>query len=294
MRSALVRWAAIGLFTGSAAHAAPRGPLIATPAGPWAMDYAADSCRLARRFGSGDDSIFFYIERFAPSAGQFVLVAGNPLARLRGKSVGLRFSPDGPISDKLVFWGKHGEFDPALIAPSVWLVEKPENEDEDLAGLGPFSRRVTPEREKAIDAVDVVASKRPAVRLALGSMGPAFAAMRKCTDELVTHWGLNVEAHRHLTRAAVPKGNPGKWVSSEDYPTEAIRKGAQGVIPFRLIVGEDGVPTDCRLQRPTEPAEFNEVVCRILMKRARFEPALDASGKPIKSYWSSTFNFYIG
>lgn len=294
MRSVLIRLAAVGLCAGSMAHAAPKGPIVATPAGPWVMDYAEDSCRLARKFESGDASLFFYIERFAPSSSQFVLVAGKPLDRLRGKSVGLRFSPDGPISDKLVFWGKHGEFDPALIAPAVWLVEKPEDEDEDLTALGPFSQRVSPDREKAIDALEVVASKRPAVKLALGSMGPAFKAMRKCTDELVTHWGLDVEAHRRLTRAPAPKGNPGKWVSSADYPSDAIRKGAQGVIPFRLIIGDDGVPTDCRLQRPTEPAEFNDVVCRILMKRARFEPALDAAGKPIKSYWSSTFNFLMG
>ena len=296
MEICLKRLVTAGLLLGSAANAATSGPVVLAPAGPWAMDYAEDSCRLARKFGSGDSSVFFYMERFAPSSGQFVLVAGKPLSKLRTRTVGLRFQPGGPTADRLLFWGSHGQFEPALLAPSVALVTEPEGKDEDaeVEAPGPFVSRVPPEREQEIDAFEVVASKKPALRLALGPMGAAFEALRKCTEELVTHWGLDVEAHRHLTRAPTPKGNPGHWVSNDDYPTEAIHKGAQGVIPFRLIVGTDGVPTDCHLQRPTEPAEFNDVVCRILLKRARFEPALDAGGQPIKSYWSSTFNFMIG
>lgn len=294
MRRGVTLLAAASQLICGPAQAASKGPLVLAPAGAWAMDYADDSCRLARKFGAGGDSVFFYIERFAPGSSQFMVVAGKPLARLEGRKVGVRFSPDGPIRDKLVFWGKHGEFTPALIAPSVGLVEYPVEAKQARSELGRLARQVPPEREKAIDALDVLVEDKPVVRLALGSMGDPLAAMRKCTDELITHWGLDVEVHRNLTRGPTPLGNPGSWVSHEDYPTEALRKGAQGIIPFRLIIGPDGVPTDCHLQRPTEPPEFNTVVCRILLERARFEPALDAAGKPIKSYWSSTFNFTMG
>ena len=30
------------------------------------------------------------------------------------------------------------------------------------------------------------------------------------------------------------------------------------------------------------------------MKRARFEPALDADGRPVPSYWRQTVNYRIG
>lgn len=287
-------WLAVAsLVAGSTAQAAQQGPIILTPASPWNMDYAQDSCRLARMFKLGDERVFFYMERFAPSSSQFVVIAGKALSRLDGREVTLRFAPVGPQSDTLVYWGKHGEFAPALIAPWVRLFEKQSDEEAGRTGQAAPSAGVRPEIEKAVDALEVLAGKRPLLRLELGSMGGAFEAMRKCTDELVTHWGLDAEAQRNLSRPPVPKGNPGHWVSHADYPSEALRKGVQGVVPFRLIVGPDGVPSDCHLQRPTEPAEFNATVCRILLKRARFEPALDAAGKPIKSCWSSTFNFMI-
>lgn len=263
--------------------------LVLEPSSPWSMDYAEDSCRLARIFGTGDQSVFFYIERFAPSTEQFVVVAGKPLSRYEKKPVGLRFSPDAPLRESTIFWGTHGSFAPAVIAPTVDLVEKPAGEPS----TDSLFAVVSPEREKSINAFEVMTGKNVAVRLNVGSMGAAFEAMRKCTDELVTHWGLDVEVHRTLTSRAIPRTSPGKWVTNDDYPSEALRKGAQGVVPFRLIVGADGVPTDCLVQRPTEPANFNEIACKLLMKRARFEPALDSTGKPVKSYYSSTFSFII-
>lgn len=268
---------------------AAKEPLVLEPTSPWSMDYAEDSCRLGRTFGSGPDGVFFYLERFAPSTEQFVVVAGKPLSAYENKPVGLRFSPDAPLRESTIFWGTHGSFAPAVIAPTVDLVEKPEGEPRTARMLAALS----PEKEKIINAFEVLTGKNVALRLNLGSMGAAFKAMRQCTDELVTHWGLDAEVHRTLTSPVIPKTSPGKWVTNDDYPSDAIRKGVQGVVPFRLIVGADGIPTACHVQRPTEPADFSAHACKLLLKRARFDPALDAAGKPVSSYYSSTFSFIL-
>jgi TonB family protein len=125
-------------------------------------------------------------------------------------------------------------------------------------------------------------------------MDKPMAALRKCTDELVEHWGLDAEAQRHLTRKAAPASDPGTWISSEEYPSNLLARGVQGLVQFRMIVNAEGHPTSCTIQQSTRPVEFDETVCRVLMRRARFDPALDAQGKPITSYWRSTVHFMIG
>lgn len=110
---------------------------------------------------------------------------------------------------------------------------------------------------------------------------------------MLTHWGIDVAADKTLSRRATPRGNPGFWVSSSDYPSHLVEKRAQGIILFRLSVAEDGSVSDCHIQQSTRPAAFDKIVCQILSRRARLDPALDASGKPIKSYWRSSFRFQI-
>ena len=72
-----------------------------------------------------------------------------------------------------------------------------------------------------------------------------------------------------------------------------LRDGYEGIVNFRLLVDQAGKPTDCEVQRSTRPKEFDDAVCRAAMRRAEFEPALDAQGKPVPSYWIATVNFRI-
>ena len=121
-----------------------------------------------------------------------------------------------------------------------------------------------------------------------------MAAMRRCTDELLTHWGIDLEQHRHLTRGVRPASNPGNWLNSKDYPTKLLRQGMQGIVQIRLSIDERGKPTACHIQQSTRPAEFDAAVCDGLMRRAEFEPALGAEGEPVPSYWHSSVRFEIG
>ncbi len=148
-------------------------------------------------------------------------------------------------------------------------------------------------REASIIWLEIKRGNRQAVRLAPGSMGEPMTAMRTCTEELMTHWGIDVVAHRTLQRLPVPIGNHGNWIVGYQYPTELLRRGMEGRVDFRLIIGPDGKPTDCKTHKSIRPAGFNEVVCQLLTRRARFEPAVDAKGEPIASYWHNSVRFVI-
>ena len=68
--------------------------------------------------------------------------------------------------------------------------------------------------------------------------------------------------------------------SDEDYPAAAVRNREQGPVAFSLAVGADGRPTACSVTESSGSAILDSTTCRLLMMRARFEPARDARGRP--------------
>jgi hypothetical protein len=59
------------------------------------------------------------------------------------------------------------------------------------------------------------------------------------------------------------------------------------------MVDDAGRPTDCIVQEATNPRRFAEVSCEVIMRKARFLPALDAQGAPINSYWSHRIRWVV-
>jgi len=91
----------------------------------------------------------------------------------------------------------------------------------------------------------------------------------------------------------VPKGNPGRWVSNDDYPSRAIREEAQGTVRFMLTVGPDGRASDCSVTGSSGNSDLDATACRLLKQRARFDPKLDSEGNPTTGTWSSSFKWVL-
>ncbi|QYU69666.1 hypothetical protein J4558_05890 [Leptolyngbya sp. 15MV] len=219
---------AAALFVSPAA--AQDATLVLQPSTNWQLDYADDSCRLARQFGEGEDRVAFYIERYQPGDSFFLLVAGKPLRARNPHAKGvIRFGPDGA---EATHWqtGQLGEFDPALLVNSMWVRYIPRDPDAPRAKLPIDAVRnsLDPATEAAITWLEVKRGSDRVVRLALGSMGEPLAAMRSCTDDLLKHWGVDIEAHRSLSRAVTPKSDPTRWVRTSDYPPDLAGSGEQG------------------------------------------------------------------
>jgi protein TonB len=87
--------------------------------------------------------------------------------------------------------------------------------------------------------------------------------------------------------AARPRGAPSEWVTTDDYPANALRAGEQGRTGFRLDIGADGRVTGCTITQSSGSADLDQTACRILTRRARFTPARDAAGNPIASNYAS-------
>jgi periplasmic protein TonB len=89
-----------------------------------------------------------------------------------------------------------------------------------------------------------------------------------------------------VPKSARPSNNPATWATDADYP-HAFKNGEAGTTGFRLTIGLDGRPTGCEITQSSGYSLFDELTCRLLIRRARFHPATNAAGKPTKGSWSS-------
>jgi protein TonB len=89
-----------------------------------------------------------------------------------------------------------------------------------------------------------------------------------------------------------PKGNPGSWVTTNDYPSRALREEREGTTGFRLEYDSTGKPTNCSITRSSGSPDLDEATCANLMRRARFKPATQ-NGQPVGASYSSSVRWVI-
>jgi protein TonB len=92
---------------------------------------------------------------------------------------------------------------------------------------------------------------------------------------------------------ATPKGKPGDWVTSDDYPSRALRENRSGVVGLRLDVGADGKATNCTVTSSSGHSDLDSTACQLVIRRARFKPATGTDGAPMADSWSSRFVWRI-
>lgn len=92
---------------------------------------------------------------------------------------------------------------------------------------------------------------------------------------------------------AVPNGNPGSWVTTNDYPTAALREERSGTTSFRVVVGSDGRVTECTISGSSGSPDLDQATCSNVTRRARFSPATDADGNPTIGSYSNRIRWAI-
>lgn len=143
--------------------------------------------------------------------------------------------------------------------------------------------------------------------LALPEIGSALVALRTCEDGLLQQWGIDPkERDQRMDRKpvdltivaqrvdagepapgsteAVAGPNPSLWVSSDDYPVEALVGEKQGDVLMLWAIGGDGRVSECRVLKSSGTPALDRASCRALTARARYNPVKDAAGNPIVTH----------
>jgi hypothetical protein len=270
------------------------------PDSPWNLVYDDDSCALRRTFADGDRHGYFEMRRFGPDIDLQVMVASESLKARDVFEYRYRWG-DEPE------WREAGRLKITLdggLGGAVFgtrLIDLPDDLPDlrarDLYLHSTDWRALEQEAAARIESISMRGGRlrgwaRGELTLELGSMRAPMAALNSCIDELVTHWGIDIEAHKTLTRPALPI-DMAAAASMVGYPPKMLRQFMPGLVNVRLAIDETGLVTACRIQMPLSDPEFEASSCADIQHAFEFEPALDKDGKPIASYWITRVVFQI-
>jgi len=282
--------AALALALPQAASAAA---VDLAPAGPWHIDYSRDSCNLMRTFGTGDNAVILRMEWFSPGP-QFdlTLTAQSLDDNWPFEDVSFRFLPEqrSPTKRKAltgVAVAPDGTKHPLLSLGTT-----------DLLGhaIGDLRVHWTDPSAKQVAATDRLVYwewSRPSTELHLGSMTDPMAAAAACTTDLVKHWGLDPAQQASLSRLAQPIGATHDWITPRDYPVKQVNEGRNGIVHARLMIDATGKVTACNVQEVVKQEGYADKTCAALLRSAKFQPALDAKGTAVASYFILTVRYVM-
>lgn len=244
----------------------------------WLVDYNRDACHLVAQFGSGDTMVAARFTRYEPGTRFDLSLYGNRLRSLDNR-VGAKidFGMGKPVTAQGMT-GNAGKLDAVFF--SSMRLDGWERKSEDEAWPD-----ILPAQESAVTGMTVDIRGKRRFRLDFGSLGKPLAQLRDCTTNLVRHWGYDPDVQATLSRPVRPAESPQKWVRDSDYPGKASMLGHNGIVQFRLDVDPQGRVAGCYILARTSPDDFADVTCSAITRRAKLLPALDAQGKPVRSYF---------
>ncbi|MBC9032442.1 TonB family protein [Sphingomonas sp. JC676] len=269
-----------------AAAAKDREPEVLTRSGKWVVNYDPDACHLLAQFGKNDDPVILRFTRYEPGDKFDLSVLGNKVRSSDYKgsakiNFGLGTFSEGALN------GNAGKLK-AMFFSSVRL------DGWDRKSPNDVPPKVTPAQEASVTGVTLaIRGKRP-FRLEFGSLAKPMEQMRACSANLVRSWGYDPAVQQTLLRPASPITAPGEWLASSDYPMAALMQGHNGQVQFRLDVDPKGAVAGCYVLARTSPDDFADVTCRAVSRRAKMQPALDAEGKPVRSFFVTKVHWLAG
>ncbi|HYE27121.1 MAG TPA: energy transducer TonB [Allosphingosinicella sp.] len=253
---ALVLLAAAALLTAQAPPASLRQPIKG-----WGLDYGDTACTALRTYGSAASPITLAF-RPSPSGSVVRLVVVRPgrgppahyfnvttnISGHRAKTTGLRFASARAKQDVIWINLERSDFDALPAAGEI-----------------------------AIRAGGVINE-----RFALPGIGAVLKGLDECNADLRRHWNVGA-AGTPLASYAQPVRPLAAYFSDSDYPGQAVFDGASGRSEMMLMIDETGALKDCLIEQTSGIASLDATACAVLIQRARFRPARDPDGRPVRS-----------
>lgn len=241
-------------------------PAAATPA-RWVVDWGDQRCSLIRETGGGASATMMV--RTVPGAGGAELWLFDPQwsgpTSLRWHVVDVDLAPSAFRISRPAFSVRFRGQDGIAVSnlDSAFL--------KAMAGAG--SLRISREGNKFAE-------------VSVPGSGRAIAALAACEDDAMRDWGFEPDEIRSQSRPATILGGAARWLRDEDYPNEAIRRGHEGNVLTRLVVEATGQASKCEVVEGSGSRILDQKTCRVLLDRVRYEPALSASGAPVRGLHS--------
>lgn len=272
------------------ALAADKPPIPLARVGAWEMNYGADSCQLLSRYSDGTNEIIASFTRYVAGDTFDLTFSGKPVkdtGEVWPKAT-IAFGDQAPQHIKALA-GTADDKRPLLMFTGIRLDGSILPPNFIPPGNHPA---ITPEQEAATTSLTIKFPGGEHFRLETGSFAKPMAVMRACTSDLVKYWGYDLNIQSQLKQGSVPLSDPGTWFKPKDFPKTAMLRGQNALVQIRLDVTETGTVAGCHIQFRTKPDELADLLCKLITRRARFSPALDFAGKPVRSFYVTKIRWF--
>ncbi|MEA3039790.1 MAG: hypothetical protein QOE79_2303 [Sphingomonadales bacterium] len=135
---------------------------------------------------------------------------------------------------------------------------------------------------RSASSIKVIGPRGVIADVPVPGMQAALDALRGCEDALLKDWGFDVAAYRALSTMPLPIDR-GNWFNPDDYPVGALLELRTGAAVARVDIDSTGAVTGCAIVASSGNDLLDWQSCAKLPQRARFEPARDGGGKPVRS-----------
>jgi Gram-negative bacterial TonB protein C-terminal len=253
---------------GAAASDPPQQPSARTASTPWQVDYGDDRCSALRRFGEGDDGIFFELSRSASFDLLDVSIYGRAVPRMSPTPT-LRVALNGTevegafASESWILPGRAGRaatvrFAVANIAPQLL----------------------------ASRTISIIANERHRFDFEMAQLAGVLRHLDRCHESLLQNWGVDPAAQRQLLMPPSPISFE-RWLESDSFPPFTGRASAA----ILLRISATGAIEDCRVIDTSGSSEVDDRVCPLIRRRARLNPAIGSDGQPVAAHFIQRIRF---
>lgn len=246
-------------------------PLSAAPlqaSGPWHVDYDDTQCIASRNYGSDAKPVMLTLIPSATGAAMRILVVRNGRVEQRQEPAKLTLGKEKPI-DAFSFIYDVPEMNHRVILLNVPMTQ---------------FRAAAPSEMIGIESYELTAE------FAANLLPNVLDALETCLVDLQKAWNITIPLPRLETPPA-----PGLLTifTAADYPPAAQYRGLSGDVGVSILIDETGKVADCTVDHPSGVGLLDAATCYVIQKRAKFTPARDANGKPIRSAASQTVRWQL-
>lgn len=251
-------------------------PGIAAPLQPtsnWDLDYGDTQCTAGRTFGPADNSVVLGIVPSLDSQTYKLIVSvERPGPRFAQQTEGSVSWGAQTIKARVLHFGKVG------LKLSAYQARIPAADVE---------------RMRQATTIELRSGTGENYQFAVTGMSALVDALHKCSADLRQYWNTAPAVIASMKKGAA--GDIEDAFVSGFYPPESLVRGQHGTVQFELMIDEKGTVAGCDVRRDSGIAQVDAEACDILHAKAKFSPAIDATGKPVRSVvLSPPFTWTLG
>jgi hypothetical protein len=243
------------------------------PTDRWVVNYDNAQCVASRNYGTEDKPLYLALKPSPTgSVMRIMLIRSGAASEAEQRPASVRFDDKPAMSVNALSYGdaKSRRLISAINLPMETFAANRRAVSIEVRGSG-FNER-----------------------LAMPGLPGVVAAFDDCLANLREVWNIGPPHSSRVARPAQPKSPLRNLFRSTAYPSQAIVEGNTGRVGLALLIDEAGKVLDCMIEETSGFATLDTMSCYTITTHARFDPAIGADGKPVKSSSFHRITWKIG